>query len=195
MDLNSEAIEICRLSLWIKTAEKGKVLTSLDENVKQGNSVIGEPSPLEAWRTRFPAARADGGFDVVIGTPPYVRQEWIAKDKPFLEQHYRAYDGVADLYVYFYELGMKLLKPGGRLGFISSNSYFKAGYAESLRRFLTTAGRLQQLIDLGDTQIFSDAKDVYPAIAIVSKDFKAKEKPLRTLRLRRQDRAELMNEY
>jgi integrase len=119
MDLNTEAIEICRLSLWIKTAERDKILTSLDDNIKQGNSVIGEPSPLDAWRQRFPAATADGGFDVVIGNPPYVRQEWIAKDKPFLQQHYRAYDGVADLYVYFYELGMKLLKPGGRLGFIT----------------------------------------------------------------------------
>jgi methylase of polypeptide subunit release factors len=195
MDLNTEAIEICRLSLWIKTAEKGKVLTSLDDNVKQGNSVVASPDPLTAWRERFPAAFAEGGFDVVIGNPPYVRQEWIAKDKPFLEQHYKAYDGTADLYVYFYELGMKLLKPGGRLGFISSNSFFKAAYAEALRGLLTTAGRLEQLVDLGDTQIFSDAKDVYPAIAIVSKDFRSKERPLRTLRLRRRDRAELMKEY
>src|SRR5207245_5510878 len=88
MDLNTEAIEICRLSLWIKTAEKGKVLTSLDDNVKQGNSVVAEPTPLDAWKKRFPTAFGDGGFDVVIGNPPYVRQEWISKDKPFLAQHY-----------------------------------------------------------------------------------------------------------
>src|SRR4029077_5418058 len=50
MDLNPEAVEICRLSLWIKTAQVGKVLTSLDDNVKQGNSAVAEPSPLEAWR-------------------------------------------------------------------------------------------------------------------------------------------------
>ncbi len=125
MDLNAEAIEICRLSLWIKTAEKGKILTSLDDNVKQGNSLIGQPSPLDAWRTYFPTAMGQKGFDVVIGNPPYVRQEWFSKDKAYLEQHYLAYDGVADLYVYFYELGMKLLKPGGRLGFVVTNKWMR----------------------------------------------------------------------
>src|SRR5262249_48624292 len=50
MDLNEAAVDICRLSLWIKTAQLGKVLTSLDENIKQGNSIVAEPSPQEAWR-------------------------------------------------------------------------------------------------------------------------------------------------
>jgi type I restriction-modification system DNA methylase subunit len=169
MDLNFEAIEICRLSLWIKTATQGKVLTSLDDNVKQGNSVIGEPSPHEAWKKRFPAALADGGFDVVIGNPPYVRQEWIAKDKPFLEKHYRAYDGVADLYVYFYELGMKLLKPGGRLGFVVTNKWMRAGYGEPLRNFFGKSAWVEQVVDFGHAkQIFPDA-DVFPSILVARK--------------------------
>jgi len=169
MDLNTEAIEICRLSLWIKTAEKGKVLTSLDDNVKQGNSVIGTPSPLDAWRARFPAALAEGGFDVVLGNPPYVRQEWIAKDKPFLEQHYKAYDGVADLYVYFYELGMKLLKPGGRLGFVVTNKWMRAGYGEALRKYFGESAWVEQVVDFGHAkQIFPDA-DVFPSILVARK--------------------------
>ena len=84
-----------RVSCWIKTAEKGKKLTALDANIMQGNSVVAEPSPLEAWRARFPEVFQAGGFDVAIGNPPYVRQEWIKEDKPFLERHYRAFDGVA----------------------------------------------------------------------------------------------------
>ena len=85
VDLNEEAVDICRLSLWIKTAQLGKVLTSLDNNIKVGNSVVADPvvhpRALD-WPTAFPDAFAAGGFDVVLGNPPYVRQEWIAAYKP-----------------------------------------------------------------------------------------------------------------
>ena len=169
MDLNTEAIEICRLSLWIKTAQIGKELTSLDDNIKQGNSIVAEPSPVDAWRQRFPTVLAEGGFDVVIGNPPYVRQEWIAGDKPFLEKHYRAYHGVADLYVYFYELGMKLLKLGGRLGFVVTNKWMRAGYGEPLRKFFGETAWVEQVVDFGHAkQIFPDA-DVFPSILVARK--------------------------
>ena len=137
VDLNGEAVEIARLSCWIKTAEVGKVLTSLDHNIRVGNSVVADPAVHPKafdWKAAFPEVFAAGGFDVVIGNPPYVRQEWISPFKPYLQQHYRAYDGVADLYVYFYELGVNLLKPGGRLGFVVTNKWMKAGYGEPLRR-------------------------------------------------------------
>ena len=169
MDLNSEAVEIARLSAWIKTAEFGKVLTTLDANIVQGNSVVAEPSPVEGWKAQFPNAFADGGFDVVIGNPPYVRQEWIKADKPFLEKHYRAFDGVADLYVYFYELGLNILKPGGRLGFIVTNKWMKAGYGENLRKLYGESAWLEQVVDFGHAkQIFPDA-DVFPCILIARK--------------------------
>jgi hypothetical protein len=172
VDLNSEAVEICRLSLWIKTAQLGKVLTSLDHNVRVGNSVIADPTVHAQaldWRAAFPEVFAAGGFDVVMGNPPYVRQEWIAPYKLYLEQHYRSYDGTADLYVYFYELGVNLLKPGGRLSFIVTNKWMKAGYGEPLRRFFAEFAWVEAVVDFGHAkQIFEDA-DVFPSILVARK--------------------------
>ena len=172
VDLNEEAAKICRLSLWIKTAQAGKVLTSLDHNIRRGNSVIADPNVHRQaldWRAAFPEVFAAGGFDVVVANPPYVRQEWISEYKPYLQQHYRAYDGTADLYVYFYELGMNLLKPGGRLCFIVTNKRMKAGYGEALRRFFAESAWVESVVNFGHAkQIFEDA-DVFPSILVARK--------------------------
>jgi hypothetical protein len=122
----------------------------------------------------IPAGVRGGGFDSVIGNPPYVRQEWIKADKPFLEEHYKAYDGVADLYVYFYELGLNLLKPGGRLGFIVTNKWMKAGYGEALRKLYGESAWVESVVDFGHAkQIFPDA-DVFPSILVARKPTVAK---------------------
>ncbi len=108
------------------------------------------------------------GFDIVLGNPPYVRQELFTDLKPYLQSHYAAYHGVADLYVYFYELGLTLLKPGGRLGYISSSSFFKTSSGEPLRRLLTTACQLEVLVDFGDWQVF-EGVTTYPAVITAQK--------------------------
>ena len=81
-------------------------------------------------RSAFPEVFQTGGFDVVVGNPPYVRQEWLSEYKPYLQSAYKAYHGMADLYVYFYELGLRLLRPGGLLSFIVTNKWMKSGYGE-----------------------------------------------------------------
>ena len=73
---------------------------------------------------------AQGGFDVVIGNPPYVRMELIKPVKPYLEKHYVVADDRTDLYAYFFERGVGVLKTGGRLGFISSSTFFRTGSGE-----------------------------------------------------------------
>jgi TaqI-like C-terminal specificity domain/Eco57I restriction-modification methylase len=126
--------------------------------------------PVEALQP-FDKLRAngDGGFDVILGNPPYVRQELFTNLKPYLQQHYSAYHGVADLYVYFYELGLnKLLATGGRLGFISSSSFFKTSSGEPLRRLLRQHGQIETLVDFGDWQVF-EGVTTYPAIVVLQK--------------------------
>jgi len=171
VDLLSESVEITKLSLWLKTAEPGKTLTYLDDNIKVGNSIVADSSLVERafnWEAEFPNIFADGGFDVVIGNPPYVRQELLSPIKPYLKANYESYDGVADLYTYFYEIGLKILKPGGLLSYIVTNKWLRSGYGEPLRRFFACQGLLEQIIDFGHAPIFEDA-DTFPCIVAVRK--------------------------
>ncbi len=96
-----------------------------------------------------------GGFDVVIANPPYVRQEKIKELKPALKvAGYECFNGTADLLVYFYERGVKLLRGDGAIALITSNKYYRAGYGKALRRFLARELTLHRLIDFGDAPVF-----------------------------------------
>jgi hypothetical protein len=168
VDVNSESAEIAKLSLWIKTARRGKVLDSLDANIRVGDSLIEDSSYAYRshgfeWKSAFPQVFAEGGFDVVLGNPPYVRMELIKPMKPWLEKRYEVVADRADLYAYFFERGIKLLKPGGRLGYISSSTFFKTGSGVPLRDFLRKNATIETVIDFGDHQIF-EGVTTYPAI-------------------------------
>ena len=117
---------------------------------------------------------------------PHVRMELFKESKPTLKRNFPAvFVSTADLYVYFYARTYQLLGPGGQLALISSNSFMRAAYAEPLRAFLLGTACLQQVIDLGDTQVFAGAKDVYPAIVIAAKADRRSNATVRSLRLRR----------
>lgn len=165
VDINAESVEIARLSLWLVTAEIGKPLTSLKDNIKQGNSLIADKTLDKrafSWQGNFKE------FDVVLGNPPYVRQERLSAIKPYLEAHYKTYHGVADLYTYFFELGVGLLKKGGMMGFISSSTFFRTGSGENLRRFLQVEANLKSIVNFGDLQIF-EGVTTYPAMVVLEK--------------------------
>lgn len=153
VDINADAVEIARLSLWLRTAAKGRVLTDLSKNLVAANSLL-----------EFPF---DFKFDVVIGNPPYVRQEAIKEQKPAL-QKYKAYSGTADLFVYFYELGITHLKENGLLGFICSNKFFRTSYGKNLRKFILENIQITHIIDFTGVKVFEDAS-VDSAITIFKK--------------------------
>ncbi|WP_254174179.1 Eco57I restriction-modification methylase domain-containing protein [Planktothrix pseudagardhii] len=182
VDLSAESVEITKLSLWLKTAEPGKSLTDLDHNIKQGNSIIADADFTEKpfnWETEFPEVFAQGGFDVVIGNPPYVRQELLSSIKPYLKDHYQSYNGVADLYAYFYEKGLNILKTAGKLSYIVTNKWLKAGYGEPLRQFFIENSIFEQIIDFGHAPIFEDA-DTFPCIISVYKSYPSQELTTKT---------------
>jgi hypothetical protein len=111
----------------------------------------------------------EGGFDVVLGNPPYVRQERLTAIKPYLEKYYPdTFHGVADLYTYFFEQGLKLLKKEGWLGFISSSTFFRTHSGQTLRQFLNAQSNIKTIIDFGDYQVFAGVT-TYPAILILEK--------------------------
>jgi len=109
----------------------------------------------------------EGGFDVVIGNPPYVRQEQITEFKPIFQKQYSCYTGTADLYVYFYERGIQALRENGVLVYISSNKYFRSGYGEKLRGYLGRQTTIRNLIDFGDAPVFTAIS--YPSIIVTQK--------------------------
>ena len=107
------------------------------------------------------------GFDIVIGNPPYVRQESIKHLKPHLKELYECFTGMADLYVYFYERAINLLRPEGAFAYITSNKWFRANYGERLRGWISQHTELVSIIDFGDEAVFEAI--AYPTIVIARK--------------------------
>ncbi len=171
VDLNAESVEITRLSLWLKTAQPRQPLTTLDHNIRVGNSIVDDaavhPRAFD-WDTAFPEIAAAGGFDITVGNPPYVRMELLKPIKPWLEKHYAVVSDRADLYAYFFERGVRLLKVGGRLGYISSSTFFRTGSGAPLRGWLAAATDVEAVIDFGDAQLF-EGVTTYPAILILQR--------------------------
>ena len=166
VDINAEAVEIAKLSLWLRTVEPGRRLDRLADRIKVGNSLIDAPEVAEdafVWEEAFPEVFAQGGFDVVIGNPPYVRQELLtAEMKSYFKTTYQTYHNSADLYIPFVEKGIRLLRKGGKFSFIFPNKWLKAKYGKPLRKWLKTQS-IDEIIDFGDLQIF-DGATTYPVI-------------------------------
>jgi tRNA1(Val) A37 N6-methylase TrmN6 len=171
VDLNEESVEIAKLSLWLRTAQPNRKLNDLNHNIKCGNSLIDDVAIAGEkafnWQTAFPQVFAKGGFDVIIGNPPYVRQELLGgiQKNYFSIKYPNVFNGTADLYVYFYNLSLTLLKPKGVLGFITPNKWMERKYGLELRNYLKSY-YIQQIINYGELRIFEDAS-TEPEISII----------------------------
>ena len=172
VDINEESVEIAQLALWLRTAKPHRKLNSLNENIKCGNSLISDPAIAGEkafnWQEQFPKVFEKGGFDVVIGNPPYVRAEIIAqKDMEYYRDNYKVHNPDGDLFSYFYEKGMNMLKTNGMFGFIS-NTFDKTTAGKTLRNYIQTNTKIEGYIDFTEVQIFEGAT-TYPIILILSK--------------------------
>jgi hypothetical protein len=195
VDINPESVEITKLALWLHTAVPGAPLTTLDDSIRCGNSLIGPDvynwctdllSALDAdekdrlnafdWCAAFPAAFAAGGFDCVIGNPPYVKLQNFLK----VEAHAADYllnatrpDGTPvyrstrtgnfDLYLPFIEKGLGLLNGKGRMGYIAPSVWLKNEYGEALRELISENRQLERWIDFASFMVFDEAI-VYTAL-------------------------------
>ncbi len=170
-----------------------RALPDLSQNIKYGNSLIGtdffigknlelfERDDMENinafdWdgKDGFANIMKAGGFDVVIGNPPYVRQESLGDAfKSYTQSRYETYAGTADLYVYFIEKSCKLLNKDGYYSVIVANKWMRGNYGQALRQFLEKR-KIYEIIDFGDLPVFQGAT-TYPCIIKVSnakpKDF------------------------
>jgi hypothetical protein len=132
---------------------------------------------FQNWQVAFPgvwtqweSVALEGGFHAVVGNPPYVRQELIKAYKPQLKRAFpNSYDGAADLYVYFYDQGLRLLKPGGRLSYVVTNKWMRAGYAEGLRGIFADKAWVEFVADFGHAKKFFPDADVFPSVIVVRK--------------------------
>jgi len=166
VDLDEKAVELARLNLLLKVLEGENQDTKVSKlpnltNVKCGNSLIDDPKVSDRafkWESEFRDVFANGGFDVVVGNPPYVRIQTLdKKDVDYFNKKYVSPEKNYDIYILFIELGYKLLKKEGKLGFILSNKFFTADYGKNIRNFIVEKRGLNKIIDFKDYQIFDNA--------------------------------------
>ena len=162
VDINEESVEIARLALWLRTAKPHRKLSSLNNNIKCGNSLISDPEIAGEkafnWQAEFPQVFAKGGFDVVIGNPPYVNMVNILDEnqRKYYQKNYKTVKNKSDLYSIFTEKASKLIRENGLFGFIFPNSWMGTESFSSFREFLAHDVKVTKLVQL-PPGVFEDA--------------------------------------
>ncbi|WP_167611136.1 Eco57I restriction-modification methylase domain-containing protein [Maribellus sediminis] len=154
VDINEESVEIAKLSLWLRTAQKGRKLTTLSNNIKCGNSLIDDPKAAGEkafnWKKEFPEIFEKGGFDIVIGNPPYVfaREKISEIEKEFYTKNYNSSDYQVNTYLLFIEKTVEIIKPNAIFGLIVPNAWLMVYSGKGLRKYLIEQCKLNQIINL-----------------------------------------------
>lgn len=154
VDINEESVEIAQLSLWLRTARKGRKLSKLNNNIKCGNSLRTDEFN---WNKEFPDIMKNGGFDVVIGNPPYIKEYTNRQAFNGLHEHY-CYQGKMDLWYFFGALALEIVKKeSGLIGYIAPNNWITNSGASKFRNIILNDGKITQFIDFGDFKVFDSA--------------------------------------
>jgi len=170
VDKDKQAVEVARLNLLLRGLHSREKLPML-ENIVNTDSLQNETYPFH-----FSKIMQEGGFDVIIGNPPYVRQETLGEEfKTYAKQNFETFAGTADLYIYFIEQAHKLLKPNGLFGMIVSNKWMKSSYGKALREFLARESTILEIIDFGELPVFENAA-TFPVIILTRKAKVEKQK-------------------
>lgn len=159
VDINEESVEIAKLSLWLRTAQPNRKLNDLSNNIKCGNSLVkgdGIENGFD-WEQEFPKVFEKGGFDVVIGNPPYIKEYTNKSSFDNLHEH-PIYQGKMDLWYFFGWLGLELIKKNeGYVGYIAPSNWITNYGASKFRNYFLDNGRLVDYVDFGDYKVFEDA--------------------------------------
>jgi type I restriction-modification system DNA methylase subunit len=164
VDINDESVEIAKLSLWLRTAQKGRKLSNLNDNIKCGNSLIDDPvvagDKAFNWEEEFPQIFENGGFDILIGNPPYVGEKGHAeifddlKKIPKWKEFYRRR---SNIYYFFIKHGIDLLKDNGIQSLIIPREFTNADWANKVRETILENSQIIEIIDFSELKVFSDA--------------------------------------
>ena len=181
VDLNKESVEITKLSLWLKTANKNKTLATLENNIKCGNSLIDDIEIAGElafnWEKEFPQVFENGGFDVVVGNPPYVRVQGLKENyleqTKYYEKNYVSATGSYDIYALFMEKGVKLINKNGLVSFILPHKFLVTDFGSGIRKFFVEQRAVESLLHFGSELVFSEAS-TYTCIVTLSKKDKEK---------------------
>lgn len=197
VDINPASVEIARLALWLHTARGDKPLSSLNDTVRDGNSLIGpdfyhgrmDLDSFDAnkrervnafdWHEAFPEVFESGGFDAVVGNPPYVKLQnfrkvhadvaaFLVKNGDGSVSYESTQTGNFDLYLPFIEQGIRLLNDNGRMGYICPSLWVMNEYGAGLRRQLAQTRQLSGWVDFRAHQIFDEAT-TYTALQFFTK--------------------------
>ena len=184
VDLDVEAVEIAQLNLLLKTLEGRERLPNLMHNIECGNSLIsGTEAELKKyfgenwkdkkpfnWKEKFEDVFKQGGFDVIIGNPPYIdSEEMVKKDKNFrlyCSDIYESAAGNWDIFCIFLQRGLDLIKNGGYLGMIIPNKLLSADYAFKIREIIKRYS-IVSINDYSNISVFSAS--VYPIVILIKK--------------------------
>jgi hypothetical protein len=190
VDIDAQAVEVAQLSLYLKLLEdetpastrsyqlsfREALLPSLNHNIVCGNSLIDwdvldgklfdrkdelKLNPM-SYSSTFSAVMKDGGFDAIVGNPPYIRIQTLQENTPQSVDYFRrcyksASKGNYDIYVVFVEKALSLLKPMGKLGYILPHKFFNAQYGAPLRKLIADGQHLEHAVHFGDQQVFAGA--------------------------------------